>query len=372
MVRTHGQRVWGTATMSPWAGTAVAAMLLVGCIDTGPGDDMDPMAGSAGDEASTSAETSPGTTNASEDDSEGATTGGEDSPSDEGSTGGEDTNDTGDTDDSDDSGESTGSPTEPGPDLREVGGFAVDVSSGSISLSTGCSMGYDLRVPAGGDDAPVVVLAHGFQGNRGTMAGWAEHWASWGVRVITPDLCHATILDSDHAQNGVDLGALVDEMALGPVIYAGYSAGGLASVLAAADDDQTIALLGLDMVDADDLGSAAAPQITAPAFGIVGEPSQCNTTNNGIPVFQEAGGQTLRVTEADHCDFQSPADFLCGLTCNGSNAQFDDEAIAAAVRGLSTAAVLWQTGLDPSGVQWWTPGEHYYEELAALGILQQP
>lgn len=268
--------------------------------------------------------------------------------------------------------DSTGVPDEPGPDLREAGPYAVEEDSGTASLP-GCSMQYDLRTPAGVAAAPVVVLAHGFQGNRASMAGWAEHWASWGMRVVTPDLCHATIIDTDHAQNGADLQALVVELSLPSPIYAGYSAGGLAAVVAAADDAGATALLGLDMVDNAGLGASAAASVAVPAFDIVGEPSQCNTTNNGLAVFGAMpDGRALRVTEADHCDFQSPADFLCGLTCTGSNMQFDDAEIQTAVLGLSTAVVLWQGGLEPTGAQWWTPGEHYYELLTGLGILQEP
>ncbi|MCA9706469.1 MAG: alpha/beta hydrolase [Myxococcales bacterium] len=267
----------------------------------------------------------------------------------------------------------TGTPGEPGPDLRLAGPLAVQVQTDTEPLPTGCSMSYDLYTPEGQGDAPVVVLAHGFQGNRGTMAGWAEHWASWGVRVVAPDLCHASIIDTDHPQNGDDLRALVTALGLGPVIYAGYSAGGLAAVLAASEDGQAVALLGLDMVDASGLGLAAAPGVAAPAFDIVGEPSMCNTTNNGLAVFgATADGRALRITDADHCDFQSPADFLCGLTCAAGSGGFDDAQIELAVLGLSTAVVGWQSGVEPTGAQWWTPGEHYYEELTGSGLVQEP
>lgn len=349
---------WGTAALTLW---------LTGCPggDDGTGDETTsdtPATGTSGDPTSGATEGDPpGTT------SDASTGPGTSSGSPEDTTAGEET--TADATEGDDS---TGTPTEPGPDLREAGPYAVEFAGGNAILR-GCNMPYDLRTPAGLPDAPVVILAHGFQGNRASMAGWAEHWASWGLRVVTPNLCHATIIDTDHAQNGADLIALAGELGVPSPIYAGYSAGGLAAVVATADDPQAIALLGLDMVDNANLGAGAAPSVTVPAFDIVGEPSQCNTTNNGLAVFGAMPqSRALRVTEADHCDFQNPADFLCGLTCTGSNDQFDDAAIQAAVLGLSTAVVLWHAGVEPTGAQWWTPGEHYYDLLAGLGILSEP
>lgn len=351
--------------ITTWWTTTALALTLAGC----PGGD-DVGSEDGGMDASSGSATggSGGTTAGSEAGTAVAT--GEMTDS-EGESGMGDTTTGGEGESEGSSDETTGASGEPGPDLRELGPFIVQTDSGNESLP-GCQMGYDSYTPMGAEDAPVVVLAHGFQGNRGTMAGWAEHWASWGVRVIAPDLCHASIIDTDHPQNGADLRALVDQLGVGPVVYAGYSAGGLAAVLAGAQDGTALAVLGLDMVDADGLGLAAAPGITAPAFDVVGEPSQCNTTNNGIAVFGAAGGQSLRITDADHCDFQSPADFLCGLTCNGSNPTFDDAEIQTAVRALSTAVVVWQTGVEPTGVQWWTPGAPYYDELTGVGIVQVP
>jgi pimeloyl-ACP methyl ester carboxylesterase len=344
--------------------TAALALWLGGCPsgDDGAGGDAtdDPTIGSSGEPTSAATEGEPsGTSDATAGTSGSSGTAGD-------TTAGEPT-----TDASTD-GDETGIPTEPGPDLRVTGPYDVMFEPGNVVLP-GCNMPYDLRWPAGVPDAPVVVLAHGFQGNRASMAGWAEHWASWGVRVVTPNLCHATILDTDHAQNGADLRGLVAALSLPSPIYAGYSAGGLAAVVATADDPQAVALLGLDMVDNASLGAGAAASVAVPAFVVVGEPSQCNTTNNGLAVFAAMpNGRALRVTEADHCDFQDPADFLCGITCSGSNNQWSDAEIQAAVRGLSTAVVLWQAGLEPTGAQWWTPGEHYYDLLAGLGIIEAP
>lgn len=265
--------------------------------------------------------------------------------------------------------ESTGGPIEPGPDLRELGPHATSTTTGSASTS--CSMGYTITAPDDVADAPTVILAHGFQGNRASMADWAAHYASWGLVVVTPDLCHATIIDPDHAQNGVDLVALADHLELAAPIYAGYSAGGLSAVLAAAQDPDALALVGLDMVDSGGLGADVAASIAIPAHDVTAEPAMCNSTANGVPVFGAIpDGATLRIVEADHCDFQSPPDAFCGL-CSAPNPGFTDEQIAASIRGLTTAALLWRSGLDESGAQWWTPGAPWFDMLVEAGAMNQ-
>jgi pimeloyl-ACP methyl ester carboxylesterase len=257
-----------------------------------------------------------------------------------------------------------------GPDLRMPGPHDVDTSSDSFPTG-GCTMGYDVFTPTDVVDAPSVVLAHGFQGNRGSMADWAAHYASWGLTVVTPDLCHATILDADHAQNGVDLVALADHLELATPIYAGYSAGGLAALLAVAQDPDARALLGLDTVDSGGLGAAVAASVAIPAHDITSEASMCNSTANGVPVFDAiADSEIVRVLEADHCDFQSPPDGFCSL-CSAPNSRHTTESIQTAIRGLSTAALLWRAGLDDSGAQWWTPGSDYYDAMIEDGTLAQ-
>ncbi|MFO0636879.1 MAG: hypothetical protein U0168_28955 [Nannocystaceae bacterium] len=273
---------------------------------------------------------------------------------------------------SDDGSSTSGGLDDPGPDLRMVGPHPVVHEDGELALpQSGCTMGYDIVRPGDVDDAPTVVLAHGFQGNRGSMAGWAEHWASWGARVVTPDLCHATVIDADHAQNGADLVVLAQAVAPGPVMYAGYSAGGLAAVLAAAQDGTAIALLGLDMVDAGGLGAAAAAAVVAPAHDVVSESSMCNSSANGVPVFGAmTDSNVVRLFEADHCDFQNPGDALCSL-CAAPNDAHTPEQIRADILGLSTAAVLLRTALDPRGAAWWNPGGQWYDAMIVGGELAQ-
>jgi pimeloyl-ACP methyl ester carboxylesterase len=271
----------------------------------------------------------------------------------------------------DDSSGSTTGAGEVGPDLREPGPHVVQTEPGSAPVGDGCTMPYDIFSPVDVADAPTVILAHGLQGNRGSMAGWAEHWASWGLRVVTPNLCHATIFDADHQQNGADLVLLAEHLDVGSVGLAGYSAGGVAAVIAAAARPDTPVLLGLDMVDSGGFGGPAAPSVTAPAHDIAAEPAMCNSSSNGVPVFAAIDGSTtVRLVDADHCDFQNPADGFCGL-CSEPNDVNTPEAIQAAIYGLGTAALLWRLGLDDTGAQWWTAGGAYYDEMFTAGLLTQ-
>ncbi|MEM6996010.1 MAG: hypothetical protein AAF721_36220, partial [Myxococcota bacterium] len=211
------------------------------------------------------------------------------------------------------------------------------------------------------------------QANRSTMAGIAAHWASWGLDVVTPDLCHATIFDADHASNGADLVALAQSLSLATPIYAGYSAGGLAAVVAAAQDGSAGALLGLDMVDSGGLGLGAAEAVVVPALDLIGEGSMCNESNNGRAVFDAMpDSRVLRIVAADHCDFQSPADVLCGSVCAAGSGAVDDAEIATTLLGVSTGFLVTQGDIDPTGAQWTTPGAPWYATLLEAGLIAEP
>ena len=98
----------------------------------------------------------------------------------------------------------------------------------------------------------------------------------------------------------------------------------------------------------------------------------CNGSNNALPIYASiAQGRVLGVTEADHCDFSSPNTCTqCQLGCGtGTNLLFSDAEITATIRGLSTAFLMEQAGLDASGAEWWTPGQPAYESLLAAGAI---
>lgn len=237
-------------------------------------------------------------------------------------------------------------------DFSLPGTFATMAEDGTATLAS-CDMDYERFQPVQGGLHPdtVVMLSHGFQRSPAQMADLAVHLASWGVEVVTPALCHASIFDTDHAQNAADIQALAATLGYTRVLYVGHSAGGLASWLAAAADPASVAMLGLDPVDSGDLGAAGlGPAV--PAYGLFGEPSSCNADNNGLGWFDSGiDRRALGITDADHCDFESPTDSLCPLLCpGGSDVTFTDPQIHEVVTALTTEFVLWKGGYEDESV----------------------
>ena len=172
-----------------------------------------------------------------------------------------------------------------------------------------------------------------------------------------PTLCNLGLTNTNHPQNGEDLVTLAQALGGSP-IYVGYSAGGLASVLAASQDSSARGWLGLDPVDSEDLGLAVAGAV--PQLGLFSEPSSCNASSNGTAWFQ--GGEALRITDANHCDFEGPTDQLCTAFCASGSAS-PDPLRQEIVWALSTAAVLGLDGNDAALSAWWTPGGEHYERF---------
>lgn len=267
---------------------------------------------------------------------------------------------------------STGTTLPPAEDYRSGGPQSVLVQSGEYSVN-GCDLTYLDVEPVGGAVGPVVALAHGFTRNKEAMQGWAEHLASWGFRVIAPTFCHSSFWDADHAQNAADLVALVAVLDPGPVVYAGYSAGGLSAWLAGGTDANALAVVGLDGVDSTELGLAAAPTVSVPVYGVVGESSACNANANSLAVYDAMPSATaIQVVEAGHCDFEVPVDWACELVCRPPHSVFTGEEIGATVIGLGTAAVLAGSKVAPQAADWWTPGGSWYDLLESEGRIRVP
>jgi dienelactone hydrolase len=184
-----------------------------------------------------------------------------------------------------------------------------------------------------------VVLAHGFLRSRGTMAGHADALARSGALVIVPDLPSWT----DSRENGralVELVARVRAGAFGApverVMLVGFSAGGLAALLAAASPG-VVAYVGLDAFDRPGgVGLEAARTLRTPAFLVRGPSSFCNAYDIAAPwsAVLPALVEERAVAGASHCDFEAPTDRWCTLLCGAT-----DPARQKAVRDALRVAV---------------------------------
>lgn len=263
---------------------------------------------------------------------------------------------------------------DPPPDFRSAGPHPVAASTGSHTTAAGCVLPYGRHAPADGGPGGLVVLAHGLEREGEQMDDWAAHLASWGLDVVTPTQCHIGVLDLDQEQNAFDLIELAAALGAGTVYYAGHSAGGLAAFVAAAHDPAAAAMLGLDPTEWLGIGEGVAGSVHVPAYGILGDPGACNLFNNFLALYASVpGARAVRLTEADHCDFERPTDWVCTVPCGTSpNDHFSDAEIQRTLMGLATSFLVWQTGLDPSGPEWWEPGGSYYDVLVATGAISEP
>ena len=257
-----------------------------------------------------------------------------------------------------------------------------DVSSGSYAITTADSsqMNYSVYYPVNHESEAVVLLVHGFSRDRGVMAGFAEHFASWGLKTITMDLLHSSIVENNPIFDALDINFLADQIAQGlPIVYLGHSSGGMRSVLAASQNSNAIAVLGLDLVDALYPGMdnqyyalSAVSNMMIPVWGMFGESSACNANGNGVNVFQDAvQGNAVIITEADHCDFELPTNFLCSFLCEQENYIFSEDDIEVIVLNLSTSFILSIVNFSELNIQLWEPGNNYYDSLVTVGALQQ-
>jgi hypothetical protein len=205
------------------------------------------------------------------------------------------------------------------------------------------------------------------------MARLAGHLASWGLPVVNLEFCNSKFWDGNHELNAADMVAVAQKMGIGKVIYAGFSAGGLAAILAANSDDQTLAFLGLDMVDNNGLAKEKAPNLMVPIYGLIAAPSACNAYNNGTESYALAPhSNVIEVTDSTHCHFEFPLDGKCSLVCGKGERRFSREIIQQTILGMTTAFLLWQAGIDPNGETWWSEGQLNYLILIDAGYINKP
>ena len=249
------------------------------------------------------------------------------------------------------------------PAAESVPGAQLDrapwtLEAGALESASGCTLYYEYYEPAegsvgeasgsdlarGGAEPGLVVLAHGFLRDLESTRGWAKVWAGRGIRTVVVSFCNSSLFDGRHDRNAEDLVATARLFAPGdvPVLYAGFSAGGLSALLAAGSDSRTTAYLGLDPVDSDEL-AATVDRLRIPALYLYGAPSSCNAENNMIESMPDGRRIALRVPYSTHCDFEYPTDDACARLCGSVEAPVEGE-IRATIRSLATAWVELQLG----------------------------
>nr|WP_246221639.1 alpha/beta hydrolase [Marichromatium bheemlicum] len=210
----------------------------------------------------------------------------------------------------------------------------------------GVTPGAPLRLYPGDGErrADLVVLGHGFLREQSTLAGLARTLAAAGVDCATLDFTAQRPWDGAHLRNGLAMIRVADRLGARRVVYVGFSAGGLAALVAARNDPRARGVVTLDLVDAAGLGRATAAALSVPLVGLVGEPGRCNAHNGARLVYAQAPrGRLERIAGAGHCDFESPTDPLCEMLCGEA-----DPALGALVRARASAAVLGLLGPETS------------------------
>jgi dienelactone hydrolase len=208
----------------------------------------------------------------------------------------------------------------------------------------------DVFRPGAGAPDGVAILAHGFARDRSRHRALGEELAAAGVIAVIPDLPHIV----DYWRNGaalVELANMLESGALGlpPIersrlVLIGTSAGGVATLLAAAKLPGLAGWIGLDPVDRTGTAVSAASQLTSPAVVLLAEPSGCNLFGSGRSIARAVPGllRSTMLHGASHCDFESPTNKFCKVMCGGSSSRMQvharQEVVHAAVEMLRAPA----------------------------------
>ena len=210
-----------------------------------------------------------------------------------------------------------------------------------VKLTAGAA-DLDIYWPDTSVSAPLMIIAHGFFRRRHNMSGWGLHLAKEGFVAVVPDLPTR----SDHTRNGRFISDLRDYLcAIGSwrqridpsrVGLMGFSAGGLATLLSAADDPSLAIWVGLDPVDWNGIGTRVAPMVHSRAVVLTAKPSACNAQGNcrsiitALPHCEHYG-----IPGAVHVDAEWPTDWMAEVVCGRSMEERRRE-----FRRRATAALL--------------------------------
>lgn len=254
-------------------------------------------------------------------------------------------------------------------DYRQLGATKV-TSKKQMFAGSDCSFEYETFTPGEvASDVQVIIapgfaLAEGLGSSREALTPLAQHLASWGLVTHTVKLC-TNGGSINHAGNGAAIAEFGEKLGGKRVIYAGFSAGGLGSMIAASQAKNTLAYFGLDAVDKDDLASAALDELKVPVYALVGEPSSCNSDANMRAQYEGRDIRVVKVEGAQHFIFEGSAcEGIKCVACNGGGAEE-----ATAVRALMSAFVVGTAGLDKGAFRWWQTDSDEWKVLADQGLI---
>jgi dienelactone hydrolase len=231
-------------------------------------------------------------------------------------------------------------------------GASASSLTGAVTSATGCRLDYRLYRPSVAETDGLVVLAHGFLRGKERMHGLARALAAAGMPTVTLDLCNQRPWDGGHYRNGLDMVAIARALEAPRVLYAGFSAGGLAALVAARQDPSAVGVLALDLVEDRKLGERTARGLDKPLIGLMGEPSACNAEGNGVAVIAASPlGRVESVPGAGHCEFESPTDWLCRLVCPSAGRYPDLLRKRIITASVSAARDLLKVGYEGSEIR---------------------
>lgn len=227
---------------------------------------------------------------------------------------------------------------------------ATFIKTTEVVEITGYAEEVDIYRPGGGTALGVAVIAHGFTRSRVRHKDLGETLARAGVIAVIPNLPSAV----NHWGNGDAIVELAQKLEAGVfgvpptprsrLVLIGTSAGGLATVLAAAQLPGVAGWIGLDPVDRTGTGAQAAAELNAPAVVMLAGASSCNLFGSGRDIARALPHllRTLAWKEASHCDFEDPTNNLCRVLCGKSSTQMQlrirRETVAATIDMLNLAA----------------------------------
>lgn len=210
-----------------------------------------------------------------------------------------------------------------------------------VELS-GHEVHVDVYAPGADPPSGVAIVAHGFMRSRARHRDLGQALAAAGVIAIIPDLPYIL----NHWGNGEAIAELAHKVEAGAlglppsepsrIVLIGTSAGGLATVLAAAKLPGLAGWVGLDPVDRTGTGVHAASQLSSPAVVLLADPSSCNLYGSGRAIARAVPAllRSIVLGGASHCDFEGPTNKFCQRICGGSSSEMQAFAREETVRAV--------------------------------------